>query len=243
MNGFTRSLCVLAAALPLWAAEASAFEVGGELAARAWFFSANGRVQSTDLDALGFDSLKGQPEFRGSLALGRRFHVGASYLRIRRSERGTISGTILGILQFDNDVSLDVEVDDIRGHFGYSVLASDWIDVEPFVEVSYLREDTTLVNHTLGQTSRQKDDIVFPLPGLGVVAAPNSPLHVQVRAEGMGIDRGHLIDVSGGIEGVYRFAFLGAGYRFVDFELKDSGDVEQADAQLKGLYVEGGWRF
>ncbi len=243
MRSLGKMLATLVVSAWLWPAAAAALSVEVEGAARGWFFSANGTIQDTDIEALGFDGIRGQPELRGALVLNERFHFRGSYLRIRRSEEGTISGTILGILRFDNDVSMELQVDDVRGHLGYSVLTNDWIDVEPFVEVAYLREETTIVNRTFGQTSRQEENAVFPLPGLTFVIAPSSPLHVEVRAAGIGIDRGHLIDVVSGLEALYRFAFLGVGYRYVDFLFEDSDGVEQADAQLKGVYLEGGVRF
>src|SRR5205085_837374 len=103
----------------LVAPNASAFSVAGELAARGWFMAATGTANGTDLAKLGFDDAKGAPEFRGELVLADRHHLGITYLRIRREESAVVSGTILGIIRFDDPVDLDVSVDDVRGHYGY----------------------------------------------------------------------------------------------------------------------------
>ncbi len=219
-----------------------AMEVGGELAARGWFFSASGQTNGTDLDTLAFDSAKGQPELRGALTLDDRHHFGARYLRIRREEQGIATGTILGIVKFDDPIDLDISVDDVRASYGYDLLETDWFEVEPFLEVSYLREESTLTEMLLGQTSHQQETIVFPLPGLRVSTPERYPLRAHASAEGMAIGRGHLVDVEGGADAALSFAFAGVGYRYVDAEV-ESHDRTVADVRLKGVYVEGGIRF
>ncbi len=230
--------CALGAAL--LPSRASALDVSGDILFRGWFFGATGTVDRTDLASLDFDKAKGQPEFQGGLVLGERHHLGISYLRIRREEEGLATGTILGILRFRDDVSLDLSVDYVRGHYGYSLLANSWVDVQPFLELAYLREETTLVDHTFSQTSHQEDSAVFPLPGAELVFARSFPVHLRARAEGIGTGQGHLVDVEGGAEGAWGIFFAGVGYRYLDFVV-DRHDV--ADVRLKGVYAEGGVRF
>ena len=227
----------------LAASDASAFSVAGELAARGWFMSATGTADGTDLAKLGFDDAKGAPEFRGELVLAERHHLGITYLRIRRDESAVVSGTILGIIRFDDPVDLDVSIDDVRGHYGYSVLASRWLDLQPFLELAYLHGEVTTKD--LFTTSHADKSIVLPMPGLELVVAPAFPVHLKARAEGMGVGQGHLVDVQGGAEAQYAFFFAGLGYRHADLVVNEGGTNgrDLADARLKGLYVEGGWRF
>jgi hypothetical protein len=229
----------------LMASHASAFSVDGDVAVRGWFVAATGTADRTDLATLGFDEAKGAPEFRGELVLGERHHLGVSYLRIRREENAVVTGTILGILRVDDPVDLDVSVDDVRGQYGYSVVASRWIDVQPFLELAYLRGDVTTFDGLLDRTTRAKDSIVLPMPGLELVVAPAFPVHLKARAEGMGVGKGHLIDVRGGAEAAYSVFFAGFGYRHADLLVNEGGSSggDLADARLHGLYVEGGWRF
>jgi len=229
----------------LSASNASALSVQGDLGARGWFLSADGTANGTDLAALGFDDAKGAPEFRGDLVLGERHHLGASYLRIRRDESAVATATILGVLRFNDPVSLDLSVDDVRFHYGYGFRVHHWLEVQPFLEIAYLRGDVTTTETLLGQTSHEEDSIVLPMPGLEVVIAPAFPIHLKGRAEGMGVGRGHLLDVQGGAEAAYAFFFGGFGYRYADLEVNEKGSSggDLADLRLKGLYVEGGLRF
>jgi hypothetical protein len=235
----------LGLAVLLAAANASAFGVEGELGARGWFLSADGTANGTDLAALGFDDAKGAPEFRGQLLLGDRHHLGVSYLRIRREESATATATILGVLRFNDPVSLDLSVDDVRFHYGYSLRPHRWLEVQPFLEIAYLHGEVTTTETLLSQTSHEEDSIVLPMPGLEVVIAPEFPVHLIGRAEGMGVGKGHLVDVEGGAEAVYSLFFAGVGYRHADLVVNEEGSNggELADARLKGLYVEGGLRF
>jgi len=233
---------VMLALAVLSPATASALEVHGDLLARGWFFGATGEADRTDLKALGFDHAKGQPEIEGRLVLGERHHVGVSYLHIRREEEGVVDGTILGILRFQDDVSLDLHVDYVRAHYGYSLLSDSWIDLQPFLELAYLHESTDLLDRTFGLTSRQKENVVFPLPGAEVVVAPAFPVHLKAHAEGMAISRGHIIDVAGGVEGVWGIFVAGVGYRYLKFVVNDN-DRDVANVRLKGIYAEGGLRF
>lgn len=237
-----KGLATLALGAMLVPPVASAADVDGVLAARAWFFSASGQTNGTDLDTLDFDAPKGQPEFRGELALNERHHLAASYLRIRRAERGVTSGTVLGVVRFDDPIDLDVSLDDVRARYGYDVVESEWFELEPFLEVAYVREESTLTELLLGQRTHQRQSIVFPLPGVAVASTDRYPVRIKASAEGMAIGRGHLIDVQGGAETAIRFAFAGVGYRYVDATI-DDGDREVADVRLKGVYVEGGIRF
>jgi hypothetical protein len=229
----------------LAASNASAFSVQGDLDARGWFLSADGTANGTDLQTLGFDDAKGVPEFRGRLVLGEWHHLGVSYLRIRRDESAVVTGTILGVIRFNDPVTLDLSVDDVRGHYGYSVLANRWLDVQPFLEIAYLRGEVTTTESALGRTSRVNDSIVFPMPGLEITIAPAFPVHLIGRAEGMAVGKGHLVDVQGGAEAAYSFFFAGLGYRHADLVVNRGGSNggDLADVRLKGLYVEGGLRF
>jgi hypothetical protein len=237
-----RWIVTLALAAAFSPATASALDVHGDFLARGWFFGATGEADRTDLKALGFDRAKGQPEFEGRLVVGERHHAGVSYLHIRRQEEGTVDGTILGILRFQDDVSLDLDVDYVRAHYGYSLLSDSWIDLQPFLELAYLHESTDLIDRTFGVTSHQKEDVVFPLPGVEVVVAPAFPVCLKAHAEGMGIPRGHLIDVVGGLEGQWGLFVAGVGYRYLKFVVDDHGQTV-ADVRLKGVYAEGGLRF
>lgn len=221
---------------------AGAIDLRPEVSGRGWFFSADGHIENTDLDALDFDEAKGQPEVRGGLTLNGRHRFGVSYLRVRREERGIARAVVLGILPLEDEVSIDLSVDDVRGHYGYRVFANRVASVEPFLEVSYLREETDIANATTGQSDHQEDATVFPLPGVEVVLAPSFPLRLRARVAGIGTGQGHLIDVEGGAEARVGFVFGGLGYRYVDFLVED-GDAEVADVTLTGLYLEGGLRF
>jgi hypothetical protein len=232
----------LIACVMLAPATARALEVHGDLVGRGWFFGATGEADRTDLEALGFDHAKGQPEVEGALVLGGRHHLGVSYLHVSRQEEGVVNGTILGVLRFQDDVSLDLTVHYVRAHYGYSLISNAWLDFQPFLEGAYLHESTDLVDHTLGQTSHQKQDVGFPLPGVEIVLAPSLPVRLTAHAEGMGISRGHLIDVVGGAEGEWGIFTAGVGYRWMKFVVHDNGS-DAADVRLKGIYAEGGLRF
>ena len=234
-----RLVAIILVLVPTWAA---AIEVNGHVSAGGWFFGIDGTIEETDLDALDFDSIQGQPELEAGVTLGRRHHLDVSYLLIRRSEEGTAQGEVLGIVIFEDDVSIDLDVDYVRGHYGFSLVMNDWIDLEPFLEVGFLREATDIRNRTTGQREKQDDFAVFPLPGLAVAIAPAFPIGLEARATGIGLGQGHLIDVEGGAEGRFGFVFLGVGYRYVDFRFED-GDREVADLELSGVYVRGGARF
>lgn len=237
-----KGLATLALGAMLVPAVAAATDVGGGFAARAWFFSASGQTNGTDLDTLDFDAPQAQPEFRGDLVVNERHHLEASYLRIRRAERGVATGTILGLVRFDDPVDLDIAVDDVRLHYGYDVVDSPWFELEPFLEVAYVREQSTLDEFVLGQRTHQERSIVFPLPGVAMTSPGRYPVRFKARAEGMAISRGHLVDVEGGAEAALHYVFAGVGYRYVDATIED-GDREVADVRLKGIYVEGGIRF
>ena len=233
---------LLAGALAL-PAPAVALDVGGHAAVRGWFFGVDGTIEEdTDLDALDFDDLKGQPEFFGGLRLGRRHHLSFAYLLVRRSEEGTAEGQVLGIVPVQDQVAIDLDVDYVRGGYGFSVLARDWIELRPFLEVAYLREETDIRNQSTGDRNRQEDSAVFPLPGAEVVVGAAFPVRLRGRAAGIGTGDGHLIDVEGGVEAGWRWVFGGLGYRYVDFRVEDSGG-EVADVSADGLYLQGGLRF
>ncbi len=236
-----RAPLILAMMLSLPAA-AIALDVHPSLSASGWFFSVDGTIEGSDLGALGFDRSKGQPEIVGGLALGRH-HLEVTYLRVRRAEEGTASGQILGVFQTNDQVSVDLAVDYVRGHYGYSLVSNPTIDVEPFLEVGYLHEVTDIVDQTAGQSTRSDESSVFPLPGLGLRLFPSFPVHLQARGTGIGTGSGHLIDVQGGLEGGFQWLFGGLGYRYVDFLLDDNVGERVADVQLKGVYVQGGVRF
>jgi hypothetical protein len=230
----------LALAATLVPGLAHALDVRGEVAARAWLFSAHGDVQDTDLDALGFDRAEGQPEFRVGAEIADRHHLNVSYLRIRREEEATATARILGILQVDDPVSVDISADYVRLHYGYSVLADSWLDLQPFLEIGVLRESSTVVDGLLGQRSEQDETIPFPIPGVAAQVAPGFPLHARAQVGGIATPQGHLIDVEGGAEAEVAHVFAGVGYRYADVSI-DEGD--EADVRLKGLYLEGGLRF
>ena len=211
-----------------------------EAAAHGWFFGAEGKIEDTDLGAIGFSEIEPQPEIRGGVIVAGRHHVGASYLRIRREEQGTVTALVLGILQVEDDVAMDLAVDSVRAHYGYSVVANPTIDVEPFVELGYLREETDIVDRTAGLESRSEDSGIFPLFGVALVLGPESPIRPRVRAAGIATGQGHLVDVEGGVEARLGPAFAGLGYRHVDFLLRGDGD---ADVDLDGFYLEGGVKF
>jgi hypothetical protein len=238
-------VAVLGLGVVLAAANASAFSVQGDLAARGWFLSADGTANGTDVAALGFDDAKGAPEFRGRLLLGERHHLGVSYLRMRRDESAVATATILGVVRFDDPVRLDLSVDDVRFHYGYGLRPHRWLEVQPFLEVAYLHGEVTTTETLFGQTSHEEDSIVLPMPGLEVVIAPEFPVHLIGRAEGMAVGQGHLLDVQGGAEAAYAFFFAGLGYRYADLEVNEEGNGggDLADLRLKGLYLEGGLRF
>lgn len=237
----SRSLLVLAVTLSLSGA-AQALEIHPSLFARGWFFSVEGTINGSDLGALGFDRIKGQPEIGGGLALGRH-HLEVSYLRVRRTEEGTASGEIFGFFQANDQVSVDLSVDYLRGHYGYSLVSNSMIDVEPFLEVGYLHEVTDIVDQTAGQSTRSNEAAVFPLPGLQLLVAPSYPVHLRARGTGIGTGDAHLIDVEGGLEGGFHGLFGGVGYRYVDFLFENSGGDKVADVRLKGIFVAGGVRF
>ncbi|MGH7820671.1 MAG: hypothetical protein ACREQ9_12950 [Candidatus Binatia bacterium] len=222
---------------------ALAFEVRPEASARGWFFGVDGEIEDTDLDALDFDSPEGQPEFHGGATLGGRHHLDVSYLLIRRSERGTATAVVLGVIAMDQEVSIDLDVDYLRWHYGYSLFANRWIDLQPFLEIGYLREETDIRNEDTGDSSHQEDSAVFPLPGAEVIVAPSWPVRLRGRATGIGTGQGHLIDVEGGLEAGYGYVFGGVGYRHIDFRVDDDGGDEVADLTLDGVYIEGGIRF
>lgn len=236
-----RKPLALAIALSLPSA-AAALEVHPRLSARGWFFAVDGDVAGTDLDALGFDREKGQPEVGGGLAVGRH-HLEVSYLRVRRAEEGVVSGEILGVFQTNEDIAVDLSVDYVRGHYGYSVVSNAWMDVEPFLEVGYLHEVTDIEDRTAGQSSRSDEAAPFPLPGLQLRLVPSYPVTLRGRAAGIGTAEGHLIDVEGGLEGGFRQLFGGVGYRYVNFLFENGADNAAADVRLKGIFVEGGVRF
>ena len=54
--------------------------------------------------------------------------------------------------------------------------------------------------------------------------------------------KGHIIDVAGGLEGVWGIFVAGVGYRYLKFVVDDH-DQAVADVRLKGVYAEGGLRF
>ena len=227
----------------LFPTASSAVQLRPDVSVRGWFFGAKGTVTGTDLETLGFDHQKVQPEFRGGLQIGDRHHVEISYLRIRRTEEGVVSGQILGIIRFQDPTSLEISVDDLRFHYGYSLLAGDWLDLQPFFELAYLREESTTTEQALGQTNHQKQSPVFPLPGLQIVLAPAFPVRLKARAEGIGTGGQHLIDVEGGAELALGYGFAGLGYRHVAGLFKNDADQDIADVRLDGVYLEGGVRF
>jgi len=227
----------LAAALaPTWA---SALDVHPEVAARSWFVSAHGEVQRTDLDTLDFDRGEGQSEFRVGAQIGERHHLNVSYLRIRREEQGLATGSILGLIQFQDPLSIDVSADYVRMHYGYSIVHQPWFDVQPFLEVGVLHESTRVSEELLGQTSRQRETIPVPVPGIAAELAPEFPVHARAQVGGIAVPDGHLFDVEGAAEADVGFVFAAIGYRYADVVV----DTDAIDVNLKGLFLEGGLRF
>ena len=216
-----------------------ALEIGGHLVARGWFFGIDGNIEDTDLDALDFDDHKGQPEIGGGLRLGRRHHLDLAWLIVRRDEEGTAQAEVLGVIPIQDRVAIDLEVDYLHGGYGFSLLANDWIDLRPFIEVAWLREETDIRNATTGERQHQEESAVFPLPGARIALAPGFAVHLVARASGMATGRGHLIDVEGGVETGWRWFFGGVGWRYVDVEIDD----DTADLTADGFYLRGGARF
>ncbi|MGH7898925.1 MAG: hypothetical protein ACREQQ_13300 [Candidatus Binatia bacterium] len=238
-----RLFSALTLAALVFPAASSAVQLRPEVAVGGWFLEARGTVTGTDIESLGFDRQKVQPEFRGAVQIGDRHHLEVSYLRIRRQEEGVVSGFILGVLRFQDPVSLDIAIDDLRFRYGYSLLRGDWIEAEPFLEIGYVREESTTVEQALGQTSHQEESAVYPLPGLRIVFAPAFPVRLQASAAGIGTGSAHLIDVQGGAELAFGYGFAGVGYRHLDALFRDDDDQEVADVRLDGVYLEGGVRF
>lgn len=237
------ALGVLLGGALLFPTASSALQLRPEIAVRGWFLGGKGIVAGTDIAVLGFDHQKVEPEFRGGLGIGDRHHLEVSYLRIRRQEAGLVSGQILGIVRFQDQTSLDISVDDLRFRYGYTLFASDWLDLQPFIDLAYLQEESTTVEQMFNQTTHQSDSAVFPLPGLQVVVAPAFPVRLKGKAEGIGTGSEHLIDVEGGAELALGFAFAGIGYRHVNLLLQDRNDQDIAKVRLNGVYLEGGVRF
>jgi hypothetical protein len=237
------ALGLLFGAALLWPTAASALQLRPEVGVGGWFLGGKGIVTGTDIAVLKFDHQKVEPEFHGGLGIGDRHHLEVSYLRIRRQEAGLVSGQILGVVRFQDQTSLDISLDYLRFRYGYSVIAGDWLDLQPFIALGYLREESTTVEQTFSQTSHQSDSAVFPLPGLQIVVAPAFPVRFKGRAEGIGTGSEHLIDVEGGAELAMGFAFAGVGYRHVDCLFQDGNDQDIANVRLNGVYLEGGVRF
>jgi hypothetical protein len=221
----------------------SALDLRVSASARGWFFGADGNVRDTDLGALDFDSARGQPEVAGQVEVRSRHRLAFSYLETRRAEEGRARGTVLGVVPVEDTVGIDLEVDYLRGHYGFEVFANEWFDVEPFLEVAWLREATDIQNATTGERRRQADSVVFPLPGAAFGLRPADPLGLVGRLTGVATGRGHLLDVEGGVEARYGFAFAGVGYRHAALRVEDSDSRPVADLRLGGFYIGGGVRF
>ncbi len=230
------AVTMVAALAPTWA---SALDVHPEVAARSWFVAASGEVQGTDLDTLDFDRPEGQPEFRVAADVGERHHLSVSYLRIRRDEQGLATGRILGIIQFEDPLSIDVSADYVRLHYGYSFVRNPWIDLQPFLEIGVLHESSRVSEELLGQSSRQRETIPVPVPGLAAAVAPDFPVHARAQIGGVAVPDGHLFDVEGAAEAEVGFIFGAIGYRYADVAFDDHA----VDVNLKGLFLEGGLRF
>ena len=237
-----RPSLALAACLAAAPNGAAAFDLHPEARLRGWFLEVDGEIEGTDVGAVGFDEPKGALEVGGGLRLGDRHHLALDYLRLDReeSERATVS--ILGILRFDSDVSIDVDAHLLRAHYGYELVDHPWITLEPFLELAWISEETKIVDEFTGDVAESDESVVLPLPGGELRIAPNFPLQGRARLSGMATGDGSLIDVETGLEAVLGFAFAGAGYRHMHFVLEQSGE-DSADVDLDGFYVEGGVRF
>ncbi|MEA2626144.1 MAG: hypothetical protein QOD06_2189 [Candidatus Binatota bacterium] len=245
MSSFSPVGATIAAAfgaLVAFAVPAAAVDFQPELAARGWFFKADGDIEDTALEPLGFDELEGQLEVRGGLGIGEHHHVELSYTRLRRSEEGRVSAVILGLIRVEDEATLDLDVDYYRLHYGYRFAPASFVRIEPFVDVGFLDEHTLVVDRTTGESGGSDDFAVFPMLGAELVLGPGALVHPRLRVAGMGTGGGHLVDVEGGLEGVVGPVFGGLGYRNVDYRIEDQGrDV--ANVNLDGFYVEGGVRF
>lgn len=237
-----RRAVVLAGLVALASERAIAAELEPEIHAGAWMVSGDGQAVGTELEPLGFDEVEPELEIGGSLTIGGRHRLGIEYLRLDRRERGVSSTLILGILAIDQRVALDLDADSLRAHYGYSAFQSEWFDLEPFLEIGYIREETRVENLSTGMTGRSDETLVFPLPGLAVVVGPpNLPMRLRASAVGMGFDGNRLIDLEAGLEAQFGPAFGGIGWRHADVRIDDGGD--DADVELRGVFFEGGLRW
>jgi hypothetical protein len=232
----------LAACLAALPQGAFALDAHPEARLRGWFLEADGTIEGTDLGAVGFDEPQGAFELGAGLRLGERHHLDVDYLRLDREESARATVSILGILRVESDVSIDVDAHVLRVHYGYEVVDHPWIVLEPFLDLAWVSEETTIVDEFTGDVSRSDESIVLPLPGGEVRIAPRFPLQGRARLSGMATGDGSLLDIEVGIEGVLAFAFAGAGYRHSHFVL-DQGGSDSVDVDLDGFFVEGGVRF
>lgn len=231
----------LAAAVLATGSGAPPPELSPYASGRAWFVSATGDVQGTSLEDVGVDEASAQPEAFAGLRWGPH-HVRLSYAPIQRESRGITSGSLLGLVQFDQDVSFDLEVEYVRGRYGYRLAQNEWFGVEPFLEVGYLLEDTRVDNLTTGQSTRSDESAVFPIPGAEAFLFPESAVRGRAQLSGIGDGNDHLLDFEVSGEAAWRWIFGAVGYRLVDFRFEtDRGQV--ADVELSGVFVEGGVRF
>jgi hypothetical protein len=236
-RSFALAACLAAGPSSVWA-----LEVHPEARLRGWFLEADGTVEGTDIGAVGFDELEGAFELGAGLRLGERHHLDVDYLHLDREESARATVSILGIIRFDSDVSIDVRAHALRAHYGYEIFDHPWIVLEPFLELAWVSEDTEIVDELTGDVSRSDESVVFPLPGGEIRIAPTFPLQGRARVSGMATGDGSFFDVEAGIEGVLAFAVAGAGYRYSHFVLEQGGE-DSFDVDLDGFYVEGGIRF
>ena len=235
-----RPSLALAACLATVPGAALAFEVHPEARVGDWFLAADGTIEGTDLGVVGFDDAAGALEVGGGVRLGERHHLAVDYLRFDRKESAIATVSILDLIRFESEVSIDVDAHLLRAHYGYELVDHPWVVLEPFLELAWLDEETKIVDEFTGDTSESDESVVFPLPGGEVRVAPRFPVQGRGRLSGMATGEGSLVDVEAGVEGVLGFAFAGAGYRYSHLELDQGGDV---DVDLDGFYVEGGVRF
>ena len=175
---------------------------------------------------LGFSDSKTVPSFLGSVRLGDRWKIEGEYLALNRSSSAAIGRTINWgdkTYTFGTVVSSDFDSDIYRLSAGYSFVKDD--KAELGVALGLHVTDFKLSLNASG-IGGQTGDTLAPLPTIGVYGAyaftPRWLLSGRVDYFSLNYQDydGRLLNFSAGVD--YRFARnfgVGAGYRYVDYDL------------------------